>query len=175
MWRAWLPLMVLVLLVVAFWYGMQRNPNELPSVLIGRPAPSFTLPTLHDPRATLSDEVFRGQVSLFNVWATWCVGCRQEHALLVQFARNSHIPVYGLNWKDDRDTAIRWLEEGGDPYAASGFDAQGKVAIDYGVYGAPETFVIDRQGVIRYRHVGPLTPAALENTILPLVRKLESE
>ena len=167
-----IPLAVFAALAVFLAVGLTRDPREVPSPFIGRAAPAFQLERLHEPRATFGPEEMRGKVWLLNVWASWCVSCRVEHPLLVELARSRAVPIVGLDYKDKRDDGLRWLERMGDPYALSAFDVDGRVGIDYGVYGVPETFVIDKQGVIRYKQIGPITPEALEQTILPLVRKL---
>jgi cytochrome c biogenesis protein CcmG/thiol:disulfide interchange protein DsbE len=167
------PLGIFVLLVVLLWAGLYLNPREVPSPLIDKPAPEFTLPLLHDAGKQIARKDLLGQVTLLNVWASWCDACREEHPLLVELARSGQVPIYGLNYKDAREDALRWLNGLGNPYVASAFDEQGKVGIDYGVYGVPETYVIDREGVIRYKVIGPLTEDSLKNTVLPLIRKLQ--
>jgi cytochrome c biogenesis protein CcmG/thiol:disulfide interchange protein DsbE len=144
----------------------------VPSPLIGKPVPAFTVPVLTDPDRTLSSAELRGKVYLLNVWGSWCVSCRDEHPVLVEFAKRGAIPLYGLNWKDERKNALAWLARFGDPYVVSGVDRDGKVAIDFGVYGAPETYLVDRSGIIRFKQTGPLTPQILEEKILPLAAKL---
>lgn len=168
-----IPLLVFGVLVVLFGVGLKLNPREVPSPFVGKPAPAFTLPRLDDPGSSVSEQDFRGQVSLLNVWASWCVACRQEHPLLNALAAD--LPIYGLNYKDTRDAALGWLSRFGNPYRLSAFDQTGRVGIDWGVYGVPETFVIDRQGVVRHKHIGPLTPQVIDETILPLVRRLRTE
>jgi cytochrome c biogenesis protein CcmG/thiol:disulfide interchange protein DsbE len=140
--------------------------------LIGKPAPDFALTQLDAPEKTIRREDMLGKVWLLNVWASWCVACREEHPLLVSFARKKLVPIYGLNYKDDRAAGLKWLANFGNPYEASLSDRDGKVGIDYGVYGVPETFVIDKQGVIRYKQIGPVTEEALRTKIEPLVRQL---
>ncbi len=167
-----LPLVLFAALVTLLAVGLTRDPRTVPSPLVGKPAPAFTLPRLHDPQRTLALEDIRGQVALINVWATWCRSCRDEHPVLVDIAASGAVPIYGLNWKDEREAALRWLEALGDPYQASGFDADGRVAIDFGVYGAPETYVLDAEGRIAYKHIGPVTPAVWRQTLAPLVRAL---
>jgi cytochrome c biogenesis protein CcmG/thiol:disulfide interchange protein DsbE len=167
-----LPLGVFVLLVVLLGIGLSLNPREVPSPLIGKPAPAFRLPHLHDPQKTISSAELRGKVWVLNVWASWCAACRDEHPLLTDFARSGLAPVYGLNYKDKREDALLWLRRFGDPYAASLHDPDGRVGIDYGVYGVPETYVIDRQGVIRYKRIGPVTVEILEKKIAPLIRQI---
>ena len=168
------PLAVFVVMVAFLAVGLGLNPREVPSPLINKPAPAFLLPQLHRPDKTFSQQDMKGKVWLLNVWASWCVSCRQEHPLLVELARTNVVPVYGLNYKDKPDDALAWLEQLGDPYALSITDRDGRVGIDYGVYGVPETFVIDKQGAIRYKQIGPITPEALQNKILPLVKELQS-
>ncbi|MGH8503870.1 MAG: DsbE family thiol:disulfide interchange protein [Gammaproteobacteria bacterium] len=170
--RYLLPAALFGVLVVFLSVGLNRDPSTVPSPLIGKPAPAFTLPQLKDPERTFTNHDLTGDVSLVNVWATWCAACYDEHPVLVELARSGQVPIYGLNLKDQRAAARRWLRELGDPYAAIAFDADGRVAIDWGVYGAPETFVVDKQGIIRYKHIGPLTADVLTQTILPLVRRL---
>jgi len=170
--RFLLPLGVFVVLLVFLGIGLNLNPREVPSPLIDKPAPEFTLPQLHDPTLTFSSDDMKGKVWLFNVWASWCVSCRQEHPVLVKLARSGEVPIYGLDYKDEVGEALQWLKNWGDPYTLSAVDKDGRVGINYGVYGVPETYVIDQQGMIRYKHIGPLTPKSVEETILPLVREL---
>jgi len=146
----------------------------VPSPLIGKPAPAFALPLLHEPAKTFSSREPLGKVWLFNVWASWCVACREEHGVLSEFAKTGAAPLYGLNYKDQRADGLKWLERYGDPYRASFFDPDGRVGIDYGVYGVPETYVIDKRGVIRYKQIGPVTPKVLTEHILPLVKRLQA-
>jgi cytochrome c biogenesis protein CcmG/thiol:disulfide interchange protein DsbE len=172
--RYLVPLAIFLVLAGFLYRGLSLDPKLVPSPLVGKPAPAFTLTTLEDPARTISNEEFQGKVSLFNVWATWCVSCRAEHEVLVQLARTGQVDIYGLNYKDDREQAQRWLARLGDPYVANAFDADGRVGIDWGVYGAPETFVIDSAGIIRHKHIGPLTVEIVNEEILPLVNKLKS-
>ena len=167
------PLAVFVILVAFLWIGLGRDPREVPSPLIGKPAPAFRLAKLHAPNETLSNDDLKGRVWLLNVWSSWCVSCRVEHPLLVQLAKTNVVPVYGLDYKDDPDAGRGWLAQNGDPYIASIVDRDGRVGIDYGVYGVPETFLIDKSGVVRYKQIGPITPDALQDKILPLVRELQ--
>lgn len=170
--RYLLPLVIFLALVGFLAVGLKLDPREVPSPLIDKPAPAFTLPTLAAPEKTMSVADMRGKVWLLNVWASWCVACRQEHPVLVELAKTGVVPIYGLNYKDKLPDATRWLTNFGNPYQQSLLDTDGLVGIDYGVYGVPETFVIDKEGVIRLKHIGPVTPEALERTILPLVKKL---
>jgi cytochrome c biogenesis protein CcmG/thiol:disulfide interchange protein DsbE len=167
-----IPLAIFVVLVAFLWIGLGRDPREVPSPLIDKPAPSFTLPQIHGDKP-LSTTDLKGKVWLLNVWASWCVSCREEHPLLLQLAQANLVPVYGLDYKDKPDDGRAWLSQNGDPYTASIVDQDGRVGIDYGVYGVPETFVIDRSGIVRYKQIGPLSVEALQNKILPLVRELQ--
>jgi len=167
------PLIVFVVIVGFLWVGLGLNPREVPSPLIDKPAPDFTLRQLHDPEKSFSNKDMLGKAWMLNVWASWCVACRQEHPLLVQMSRAKLFPVVGLNYKDTAADANRWLMEGGDPYVLSAMDMKGDVGIDYGVYGVPESFIIDKQGIIRHKVIGPLGPAELQNCVRPLIRELE--
>jgi cytochrome c biogenesis protein CcmG, thiol:disulfide interchange protein DsbE len=167
-----IPLVLFLGLFVFLAIGLSRDPHEVPSPLIDKPAPTFRLPQLHQPDKTFSDTEMRGKVWLLNVWASWCVSCREEHPYLVELARTGAVPLYGLNWKDKREDAMNWLDELGNPYVLSVSDLDGRIAIDYGVYGAPETYLIDKNGVIRHKVIGPVTPDVLQKTILPMVKEL---
>jgi cytochrome c biogenesis protein CcmG/thiol:disulfide interchange protein DsbE len=171
--RLLLPLAVFAIIVVFLFFGLSRDPREVPSPLIGKPAPAFELAQLHAPDKKLSTADMKGQVWLLNVWASWCVSCRVEHPLLVELAKANVVPVIGLNYKDKNDAGLAWLKQNGDPYGLSVVDGDGRVGIDWGVYGVPETFVVDKAGMIRYKQIGPLTVEALEQKILPLVRDLQ--
>jgi cytochrome c biogenesis protein CcmG/thiol:disulfide interchange protein DsbE len=170
--RYLLPLAVFAVLVAFLGIGLTLNPREVPSPLINKPAPAFSLPQLEVPGRTISPQDLRGKVWLLNVWASWCVSCREEHPVLLDLAKSGVVPIYGLNYKDQRKDALAWLGSFGNPYTLSISDAEGLVGIDYGVYGVPETFVIDKSGMIRYKQIGPVTPEALREKILPLVRQL---
>jgi cytochrome c biogenesis protein CcmG, thiol:disulfide interchange protein DsbE len=169
-----IPLVLFLGLAVFFAVGLTRDPREIPSPFIGKAAPAFKLEQLADDKLAFTPEEMKGKVWLLNVWASWCVACRVEHPLLVEMSKQKLVPIVGLNYKDKRDEGLQWLRRHGDPYSLSAFDVEGKVGIDYGVYGVPETFVIDKQGVIRYKQIGPITPEALEKKIMPLVRKLNA-
>ncbi len=171
--RFLLPLGAFLVLLGFLFVGLKLNPREVPSPLIGKPVPEFTLPQLHEPAKAFSPRSMRGRVWLLNVWASWCVSCRDEHPLLVEFARSHPVAVVGLNYKDKPGDAQAWLAQLGNPYTLSVSDLDGRVGIDFGVYGVPETFVIDKQGVIRYKQIGPVTTDALQGKILPLIRELE--
>ncbi|MBT9462383.1 MAG: DsbE family thiol:disulfide interchange protein [Rugosibacter sp.] len=170
--RFLLPLAAFAVLVVFLAIGLTHDPREVPSPLIGKPAPAFTLPQLHDASKNFSVADMKGQVWLLNVWASWCVSCREEHPVLVEFAKTHAVPVIGLDYKDQVADAKQWLEKLGNPYTQIAVDSDGRVGIDYGVYGVPETYVIDKQGIIRMKHTGPITPASLAQKILPLVKDL---
>jgi len=172
--RYLIPLAIFVAMLVFLGVGLKRDPREVPSPLIDKPAPVFRLQTLDTPPRVLAADEMRGQVWLLNVWASWCGGCREEHPVLVEFAKTRAVPIYGLDYKDQPGDAQRWLENYGNPYTAVVADPDGRTGIEYGVYGVPETFVIDKAGVIRYKQIGPITPKALQETILPLVKKLNA-
>jgi cytochrome c biogenesis protein CcmG/thiol:disulfide interchange protein DsbE len=167
-----LPMGIFLVLVVFLGIGLRLDPKEVPSPLIGKPAPAFALARLDKPEQKISRDDLLGKVWMLNVWASWCVACRQEHPLLVEFANAKLLPIYGLNYKDKPDAGRKWLADFGNPYTASLSDLDGRVGIDFGVYGVPETFIIDRQGMVRFKHTGPVTPEVLRTQIEPLVRKL---
>ena len=167
-----LPLIGFAVLVGFLAVGLNRNPRDVPSPLIGKSAPDFKVPQLGDPSKTFSPADMKGKVWLFNVWASWCVSCRQEHPVLVAFAKQGGIPIIGLNYKDQAADGKKWLVDFGDPYQLSAYDSDGRVGINYGVYGVPETYIIDKQGVIRMKHTGPITPTSLKDEILPLIAEL---
>jgi cytochrome c biogenesis protein CcmG/thiol:disulfide interchange protein DsbE len=170
-WTAGIFLALIALLAV----GLGLNPREVPSPLIGKPAPAFELPLLAEPDKRFSNQEQIGRVWLLNVWASWCAGCRDEHALLVDFAKTGAAPLVGLNYKDKREDGLAWLKRYGDPYQFSFFDLEGKVGIDYGVYGVPETYVIDKRGIIRYKRIGAVTPEVMAKQIVPLVNELQKQ
>lgn len=170
---ALVPLAVFLVAGVFLAIGLTLNPREVPSPLINKPVPEFALPPVQGRTLGLSSADLNGEVSLVNVFASWCVACRAEHPLLMELKQKGAVPIHGLNYKDKPDDAEKWLAELGDPYLRTGADINGRVGIDWGVYGVPETFVIDRQGRIAYKQIGPLSPAVLEKTILPLIRKLQ--
>ncbi len=165
------PLGIFLLLVVLLGVGLTLNPRRVPSPLINKPVPAFELATVLDPEQRFGEDNLRGRVSLLNVWATWCVPCRDEHPVLVGIARRGESVIYGLNYKDDRDKAIAWLQSLGDPYQMSGFDPTGRVGIDLGVYGVPETFVIDAKGTIVYKHIGPIDEKIWREQLHPIVKR----
>ena len=169
-----IPLALFLGLAIFFAVGLTKDPRMVPSPFIDKPAPAFRLEQLQQPERAFTPDDMKGKVWMLNVWASWCASCRVEHPLLVEMARSKVVPIVGLNYKDKREDAIAWLGKFGDPYQLSAWDIEGRVGIDYGVYGAPETFVIDKQGVIRYKQIGPITPEALDKTILPLIRKLNA-
>ena len=170
--RVIVPIAVFAGIVALLAVGLTRDPRLVPSPLIGKPAPDFTLPSLQAPEQRMRLADLKGRVSLLNVWGTWCVACRQEHGMLVEIANSGAVPIYGLNYKDNREDALRWLEQLGNPYIATGFDADGQVAIEFGVYGAPETYVIARDGIVAHKHVGPITPEVWQGELLPIVQQL---
>ena len=171
-WWLW-PLGLFLVLAVFLGVGLTLNPREVPSPLIGKSAPHFQLPQLHDPEKTFSQKDMLGKVWVLNVWASWCGPCREEHPVWVDLAKTQVVPIYGLNYKDKRADSIAWLKRYGDPYVLSVADAEGRIGIDYGVYGVPETYLIDGDGVIRFKHIGPVTAEMLDRKLLPLAASLK--
>ena len=170
-----LPAALFAALAAAFYWGLMNSDDRLPSALIGRAVPEFDLPPIEGRDDGLSSSDLQGEVSIVNVWASWCVPCRVEMPLLVELAAQGTVPIHGINYKDAPDAALAFLDETGDPYTRIGADRSGRASIDWGVYGLPETFVIDAQGRIAYKHVGPFDRRSLEQDILPVVRRLQSE
>lgn len=175
--RFLIPLALFVVLTVFLALGLTRDPREVPSPLVGKPAPDFSLPRLHvkagEAAQPFGPKEMQGQVWLFNVWASWCVSCRQEHPVLMDFAKTAAAPLIGLDYKDAPADARRWLADFGDPYRLSVVDADGRVGIDYGVYGVPETYVIDKAGTIRFKQIGPVTAEVMHSKIMPLIAELQ--
>jgi cytochrome c biogenesis protein CcmG/thiol:disulfide interchange protein DsbE len=171
--RLLIPLAVFIVIAGFLFAGLWRDPREVPSPLVGKPAPAFTLAQLHAPQRSLGTADMKGKVWLLNVWASWCVSCREEHPLLVALAKEKLVPIIGLDYKDEPAAGMRWLSDNGDPYDLSVVDRDGRVGIDWGVYGVPETFLIDKAGTIRYKQIGPITKEALEKKILPMIRELQ--
>ena len=169
-----LPLGIFLLLALFLALGLKLDPREVPSPLIDKPAPAFAAPALARPNEQIQRDALLGKVWVLNVWASWCGACRDEHPVLVEYSRRGGVPVYGLNYKDKREDGLGWLKQFGNPYTDSMFDPDGRIGIDYGVYGVPETFVIDKAGIIRYKHIGPITPEVLRNKLEPLLRKLNA-
>ena len=173
--RYLIPLVLFGVLVVFLAIGLGRDPREVPSPLINKPSPAFKLPQLKEPTKSFSNQEMLGRVWLLNVWASWCISCREEHPLLLELARSGTVPIYGLNYKDRPEDALGWLSELGDPYVLSVSDLDGRVGIDYGYYGAPETYVIDKKGVIRFKQIGPISSDVWTKTMLPLVQELNRQ
>ncbi|GAB4175323.1 MAG: DsbE family thiol:disulfide interchange protein [Rhodocyclaceae bacterium] len=171
-WGRFLPLAFFAVLAVALGIGLTLDPREVPSPLIGKPVPEFKLPPVKGRTLGLATADLRGEVSMVNVFASWCTACREEHPLWVELKKRNVVPIHGLNYKDKPGDAARWLDDLGDPYTRTGADIDGRVGIDWGVYGVPETFVIDRQGRIAYKHIGAITPRVLEDKLLPLIERL---
>lgn len=167
------PAAIFLGLAVVFGIGLTMNPRDIPSVLIGKPVPEFDLPPVQGRELGLSREALEGEVSLVNVFASWCPECLREHPLFMDLAERGVVPVHGLNYKDKPEAARRWLDRHGDPYTRTGADRDGRVAIDFGVYGIPETFVIDKAGRIAYKHIGVLNERLFKETILPLIEELQ--
>ncbi len=176
--KALLPLALFVVIGGFLYMGLDRDPRLVPSPLIDKPAPEFDLPELYASEgaaARFAPAQMQGKVWLFNIWGTWCAACRVEHPLLVDLANQGIVDIVGLNYKDDQATAKQWLKELGNPYVAVPVDTEGRVGIDWGFYGAPETFVVDKAGIVRLKHIGPVTPDVLQNTILPMVAELRED
>ena len=171
--RFLLPLIAFAALVGIFVVGLQLDPSRIPSPLVDKPAPEFELPSLHDPAVLVGSADYAGQMVVVNIWATWCPGCRQEHDFLVELANEDIIPIFGLNWRDNRPDALQWLKVLGDPYIASAFDGDGRVGIDWGAYGAPETFLVDASGIVVHKHIAPLTREIWERDFVPLISQQE--
>ena len=170
-----IPLIVFAVIAAFLFKGLGMNPREIPSPLIGKSVPEFSLPSLEQADTRITHKDLLGNVYLLNVWATWCVSCRAEHETLVELARSGKVDIVGLNWKDDRDKAQVWLRQLGNPYTVNIFDQKGRTAIDLGVYGAPETFLVDGQGIIRFKHAGPVSRDLINSKILPLVDQLKNK
>lgn len=160
-------------LIAIFALGLERDPRKLPSVLIDKPAPEYELPSVRDATFRVGSADYAGQTVLVNIWATWCVGCRQEHDYLLELAARNEIPIYGIDWRDQRVEAIKWLDTLGDPYVNSAYDEDGRVGIDWGVYGAPETFLVSRDGNVVYKHIGPLDETIWQREFAPRIAALE--
>ena len=173
--RFLLPAALFAIIALFLLKGLDRDPRNLPSALIDKPGPAFTLPVLGDEGRTWSPAELRGQVWLLNIWGSWCAACQVEHPLFNRLAKSGTVPIVGLAWKDRPDASVAWLERLGNPYAVVVSDVDGKAGIDWGVYGAPETFVVDKQGMVRFKHVGAVTPELLETKLLPLVRELQAK
>jgi cytochrome c biogenesis protein CcmG, thiol:disulfide interchange protein DsbE len=170
--RYLIPLAIFGVMVIFLYVGLNNDPHLVPSPLINKSAPTFQLPQLQDPSKSFSAKEMRGKVWLLNVWASWCIPCREEHPVVMKLSKSGIVPVYGLNYKNKREEALEWLSDFGNPYVVIASDLDGRVGIDYGVYGVPETYLIDRDGVIRFKQIGPLTPDIVETKILPLVKDL---
>jgi cytochrome c biogenesis protein CcmG/thiol:disulfide interchange protein DsbE len=166
------PLLIFAALAVILGIGLSLDPRKVPSPLIGKPVPEFSLPPVKGRTLGLASADLKGEVSLVNVFASWCVPCRQEHPIFMDLRKRGVVPIHGLNYKDKPDDAARWLDELGDPYTRTGADLDGRVAIDWGVYGVPETFLVDRDGRIAYKHIGPVTPQIMSEKLMPLIERL---
>ncbi len=173
--RALIPLGIFLALIALLFYGLQLDPRKVPSPLVDKPAPDFALPSLKDPGQTVTQDILKGKISLVNVWASWCPSCRQEHAELMRIARENDVQVIGFNWKDNRADGLKMLQQFGDPYVVSLYDPDNRAGIDWGVYGAPETFVVDQAGIIRHKRIGPIDRAVWESEILPVIEQLQAK
>jgi cytochrome c biogenesis protein CcmG/thiol:disulfide interchange protein DsbE len=170
--KALIPLGIFIVLLVFLAIGLTRDPHEIPSPLIGKPAPAFTAPVLNQPGQTFAAKDMLGKVWLLNTWASWCVACRQEHPLLVEFVKTNPLPIIGLDYKDKEEDGMKWLARYGNPYTVAVTDQDGRIGIDFGVYGVPESFLIDKAGIIRYKQIGPFTEEALRDTLIPMIAEL---
>ncbi len=157
------------MLIGIFAIGLERDPRKLPSALLDKPAPEYELPSVRNPMSTVGSADYAGQMVLVNIWATWCVGCRQEHDYLLELAARNEIPIYGIDWRDQRQEALQWLNKLGDPYVDSAYDEDGRVGIDWGVYGAPETFLVSADGNVMYKHVGPMDESVWQREFVPRI------
>jgi cytochrome c biogenesis protein CcmG/thiol:disulfide interchange protein DsbE len=171
--KTYIPLVIFAVLLVFLAIGLTRDPHEIPSPLIGKPAPEFSAPVLESPAMQLTKKDMLGKVWLLNTWASWCVACREEHPLLVEFAKTKTMPIVGLDYKDKDQDGQKWLTRYGNPYDVAIADRDGRIGIDFGVYGVPESFLIDKQGIIRYKQIGPFTEESIQNKLIPLVRELQ--
>lgn len=169
-----LPAAVFLVLVAVFVVGLTKDPSRIPSPLVDNPAPEFSLPSLQDPNVMVGSANYANQLAVVNIWATWCPGCRQEHDFLMELAEENIVPIFGLNWRDNRPDALQWLQVLGDPYIASAYDVDGRIGIDWGAYGAPETFLVDKNGIVIHKHIAPLTREIWERDFMPLIRSQEA-
>ncbi|MFK7794283.1 MAG: DsbE family thiol:disulfide interchange protein [Gammaproteobacteria bacterium] len=172
--RFLIPAFLFLVLTGFLFVGLYKDPSLIPSPLIGKPIPTFATSTLRDPNKVITDKDIQGDYALINVWATWCAACKQEHSALVYLAKKLQVPIYGLNYKDDRAAALDWLQQYGDPYVVNIFDENGRIGIDFGVYGAPETFLVDSDGIIHHKLVGVMTPDVWENQFVPKIQQITS-
>lgn len=170
-----LPLVVFIALGVVLYRGLFLSPQELPSALVGKPVPDFSLTALKDANMTVNEQSLGAGIKLLNVWATWCPSCRYEHPFLVELSKSDRFKIYGLNYKDERELALQWLVDLGDPYAFSVFDPLGKLGLDLGVYAAPETFVVDHHNIVRKRFAGPIDDKVWQKEFEPLIKQIEQE
>ena len=170
--RFLIPLGIFVLLVILLGFGLTQDPKKVPSPLIGKPAPEFKLPVLHQPDNSFGPDNYKGRVWVLNVWASWCVSCRAEHEIIKTLADMNLVSIVGLNYKDEPEDGKRWLQHFGDPYTLSALDYDGRAGIDWGVYGVPETFVIGKDGLIKYKHIGPVTAESLRDEVVPVIKSL---
>ena len=170
-----LPFILFLFIFIILWRGLSLHPNVVPSPLIGKPAPTFALPSLTDSKRIITEKDFLGHVTLFNVWASWCTACAYEHELLQELVTKEKVIFYGLNYKDKPEAAMEWLKKYGNPYQLIAVDKEGQAAIDWGIYGTPETFVIDKKGIIRNKFIGPITRQVWEENLQPMIKQLENE
>lgn len=171
--RTLLPFIVFLIIIIFLWQGLFHDPHQIPSPFIGKPVPDFKATTLMNPKASISNKDLKGKPILLNVFATWCLSCRAEHSVLMEARQSSTFKIVGLNYKDNRKKAIQWLNRLGNPFDEIIFDPTGNIAINFGVYGTPETFIIDRKGIVRYKYIGPISPDDMQTIILPIIKKLQ--
>jgi len=169
-----IPLLVFLGITLFLWRGLSHDPSEIPSPFINKPLPKFHAQTLFQSNNALSNQQFLGHISLLNVWATWCISCRAEHPILMEIAQSKEVALYGLDYKDDRKMAKQWLAKYGNPYQIIAFDPTGQLGIDLGVYGTPETFIIDQKGFVRFKYVGPISPTVWQDELLPKIKQLQN-
>ena len=168
--RFLVPMLAFAIMIPVFIVGLGRNKSEIPSPLLDQQAPQYALPSLQNSDVTVGSDTYAGEIALVNVWATWCGGCRTEHGYLMELARRGEVPIFGLNWRDQRVPALGFLQQLGDPYSAVAYDEDGRVGIDWGVYGAPETFLIDADGTVLYKHISPMTEQVWQEKFLPRIQ-----
>lgn len=172
--KYFIPLVIFIILSFFLWRGLANDPSLIPSVLINKPMPQFDLSSLEDPSKRINEAMIKGEVTLLNVWATWCVACAIEHPLLVKIKQANQVKIIGLNYRDQRELALKWIQQAGNPYTLNLFDGDGRAAIEWGIYGTPETFLLDKRGIIRYRHVGALDETIWQQHFLPKINELKA-
>lgn len=173
--KLWVPFLLFIVITLFLWQGLKQDPHKIPSVLIGKPVPTFNASALYHPQQTVNAQLFQGHISLLNVFATWCLSCYSEHSVIMNIKHSKQLKIYGLNYKDGRDIALKWLAKYGNPYDKVIYDPEGQLGIDLGVYGTPETFIVDAKKIIRYKHIGPISHQDWQDKLLPIIQKLQRE